>query len=139
MPTNPPKQKKILVLDTDADRLVVLEQMLEDAGYDTTTTWDVRSAKELLASDGFNLVLIGEHPPEIDCSEIVDTLWSKVPAIPCVIMRSARSWFALEDRYPGAHSAVSTCTLGDVVDHVRHCLRTSGEEDCAEAKCVATA
>jgi DNA-binding NtrC family response regulator len=136
---SPLKRKKILVLDTDADRLVVVEQMLEDAGYDTTITWDVRSAKELLAGDGFSLVLIGEHPPEIDRSEIVEAVWSKSPAIPCVIMRSARSWFAFEDRTPGAYSAVSRCTLSDVVDHVKHCLQPSAEEDCATAKCVSAA
>ena len=139
MPTNSPTRKKLLVLDTDADRLLVLQQMLEDAGYDTAITWDVQNAKELLASDGFDLVLIGEHPPEIDCSDIVEAVWSKMPAIPCVIMRPARSWFALEDRSPGAHSSLSRCTLGDVVDHIRNCLRTSVEEDRAKAKCISAA
>jgi CheY-like chemotaxis protein len=66
-----PKRKKILVLDTDPERLVILEQMLEDAGYDTTTTWDVQRAKELFAGDIFNLVLIGEHPPEISHNVIL--------------------------------------------------------------------
>jgi DNA-binding NtrC family response regulator len=132
MPT--PKRKKILVLDADADRLVVVEQMLEDAGYDTTTTWDVHSAKELLAGDGFSLVLIGEHPPDISCSDLLDTIWSKSPAIPCVVMRSARSWFALEDRSPGADAAVSKCSLSELVERINHYLRPNTEEDCVETK-----
>ena len=103
------KRKKILVLDSDADRLVVVEQMLEDAGYETTTTWDVRIAKELLAGDGYSLVLIGDHPPDIG-SDILDTVWSKSPDIHCIVLRPARSW-----------------SLSDVLDHVNHCLQSSAE------------
>ena len=126
-------RKKILIVDSDANRLIVLEQMLEDAGYDTTTTWHVRRAKALLASDDFSLVLLGEHPPEISRADILETIWSKAPAIPCIVMRSAPSSSEMEDHSSSAHAAVSKCTLNDVIEKINHCLRTGVEAECDSA------
>lgn len=45
-----PGRKRILVLDTDPELLISLEQILEDGGYATTTTWDTGESLDLLDS-----------------------------------------------------------------------------------------
>jgi ActR/RegA family two-component response regulator len=49
------RPKRVLVLDFDHDLLITLERVLEDAGFRTTTTWDVKEGVALLQS-GFRLL-----------------------------------------------------------------------------------
>lgn len=121
-------RKRILVLDYDADRLIVIERMLETAGYETTTTWDQGQARELLRDDNFNLVLIGEHPPEISGTDVLNTVWSRRAPIPCVVMRSAPRWFEVENRCSAGSSSVLRCTLAEVVDRIKRLLDVSSTD-----------
>ncbi len=121
-------RKRILVLDYDADRLILIERMLETAGYETITTWDLGEARELLGGNNFNLVLIGEHPPDISSTDVLNTVWTHRPTIPCVVMRSAPSWFEVENRCPAASPSVSRCTLAEVVDRIKRLLDVSSTD-----------
>jgi len=67
---------RVLILDTDADVLITLQQVLEHAKLDTTTTWDENEARQLLHTRSFDLVLIGDHPPEVDAPAILRDLGS---------------------------------------------------------------
>jgi len=118
-----PGRKRILIVDTDAERLLALEHMLEDAGFDTTTTWDSKAAIDLVSGDGFNLVLIGEHPPEINRADILEAVWSKSHAIPCVVMRCSKGCFELEDGEESASDKPRRSTLADVIDRISYCLQ----------------
>ena len=42
------QRKKILVADCHEDVLIVLERLLEDAGFDTTTVWTARDLLRLV-------------------------------------------------------------------------------------------
>jgi CheY-like chemotaxis protein len=46
-------QRKILVADCHEDVLIVLEKLLEHAGFDTTTVWTARDALNLVDSLAF--------------------------------------------------------------------------------------
>ena len=52
-------RRRVLILDLDQDTLLTLQHVLEDAGVDTTVTWDETEARQLLKSSRFDLVLLG--------------------------------------------------------------------------------
>ena len=96
-------KQNILVLDSDPQFLIALERVLEGEGFNTTTTWDVRQAIALLGSAHFDVLLVGEHPPELKSAELLKRLRSEHQAVPCLVMRPAA-------RYP--FEAQYLCTLG---------------------------
>ena len=59
-----PSRKKILVADCHEDVLIILERLLEDAGFDTTTVWTAKEALTLLDSHAFDLVLVNKYLPD---------------------------------------------------------------------------
>ena len=65
---------RVLILDTDPDTLIILQHVLEHAKVDTTITWDKTEAGQLLESKSFNLIVIGDHPPELDAAAILQDL-----------------------------------------------------------------
>ena len=68
------RTRRVLVLDTDPETLIPLQQVLEQAEIDTTITWDEMEAWQLLGDGGFDLVLIGDHPPELNAAAILNNL-----------------------------------------------------------------
>jgi len=42
--------RRVLILDTDPGALIALQQVLEQASFDTTITWDETKARRLLAA-----------------------------------------------------------------------------------------
>lgn len=63
--------RRVLILDTDPDALITLQQVLEHAKVDTTITWDEAEARQLLAARSFDLLIVGDHPPELDAAAIL--------------------------------------------------------------------
>ena len=61
---------KVLILDHDPDVLILLQHVLENAGLDTTITWDAAEARELTLKTTFDVILIGDHPPEL-CAKTI--------------------------------------------------------------------
>lgn len=51
--------------------------MLEDAGFDTTTTWDVTDLTRCSECDFFHLLIVGDHPPQMDAEAILKDLRGK--------------------------------------------------------------
>ena len=66
------KLPRVLILDTDPHTLITLQHALEQAEFDTIITRDEAEACQLLETSRFDLILIGNHPPELDASAIVD-------------------------------------------------------------------
>jgi CheY-like chemotaxis protein len=81
------RSRRVLILDCDADCLIRLQHVLEDAGIDTTITWDKKEACQLLENQPFDLVVIGDHPPELDCAAILDDLSFRGMCPPVLILR----------------------------------------------------
>jgi len=79
--------RRVLILDSDADWLIRLQHVFEGAGIDTTITWDKREACRWLENDPFDLVVIGDHPPELDPATILDDLSFRGVCPPVLILR----------------------------------------------------
>lgn len=77
---------RVLILDVDQDTLIRLEKALEDAGFDTTSTWDAAEARQLLASNYFDLLVVGDHPPEVDAGAILRDLRAQRNSCACFIL-----------------------------------------------------
>ena len=89
--------RRTLILDTDPDTLITLQHMLEDGGIDATITWDEAEACQLLASVPFDLMLIGDHPPELNAAAILDHLSFRGMCPPVVILKGIASKKDAED------------------------------------------
>ncbi len=68
---------RVLILDVDSETLITLQHVLENAGIDTTITWDPREARQLLKNRRFDLVIVGDRPPELDAAAIFRDLSSQ--------------------------------------------------------------
>jgi CheY-like chemotaxis protein len=79
---------KALILDSDADALITLQCTLEDGGVDTTITWDNAEARNLVRTTPFDVMLIGDHPPEISVENTVRDLRLGGVLSPCLVLRT---------------------------------------------------
>ena len=78
---------RVLILDMDPDTLTNLQRLLEEAELDATITWDKVEACQLLETTRFDLILIGDHPPELDSAAILDALSFRGTCPPVLILR----------------------------------------------------
>ena len=82
---------RVLILDTDPHILITLQHALEKAEIDTTITWDEAEACQLLETSHFDLILVGDHPPELDAAAIVDDLSFRGTCPSVLILRTVIS------------------------------------------------
>ncbi len=114
------QRTKVLALDSDPEFLVALEHVLEAAGLDTTTTWDAAEAISLLASEPFAVLLVGEHPPEVCCTEVLKRL-QDIKRCPVLIVLETDSR-QLEAQYlcaVGAYAVIPKWKYERIVETVR--------------------
>lgn len=77
---------RILILDTDAETLITLERILQDAGCDTTTTWSPIEARQLFEGSYFDFLIVGDHPPELDAAMILRDVQGQGCCGACLVM-----------------------------------------------------
>lgn len=82
-------RRTALIVDMDEAVLISVERLLEDEGIDTSTTWDPRHALAMLRSRHYDVLLLAEHPPEIDCRHILRQLRESGDQTPTIVMQSA--------------------------------------------------
>ncbi len=104
-------RKRILLVDLDELVLIQLQKVLEDAGFDTTTTWELREARELLRSCPFDMLLVGDHPPEIPAGDLLKQVRDTHSGIQCMVLQSAA---------PAAHDYFRSLGALAVVAKHRH-------------------
>jgi CheY-like chemotaxis protein len=119
----PATRKRILIVDNDEDVLIALEQELEGQGFETTTEWSLPEGLETLAANQFDLLLVGDHPPELNCERLLKLLRRQRVAIPCVVLHSAaRHPFSAEYlRFLGASGVACKWNFAEVLDEVCKC------------------
>lgn len=78
---------RTLILDTDPDTLITLQRVLEEAGIDATVTWDEMEARHLIENAPFDLLLIGDHPPELNAAAMIDDLSLRGTCPPVLILK----------------------------------------------------
>jgi len=116
--------RRVLILDFDATTLITLEQLLEEAGFNTTTTWNPGEAYLLLEQDFFDLIVVGDHRPQIDVHAILHRLENLNRLIPCIVMR-AQPDFSVNPKWSRLVSTVSGCTGSAVLEKVHRRLARS--------------
>jgi len=114
---------RVLILDTDPHTLITLQHALEKAEIDTTITWDEAEACQLLETSHFDLILVGDHPPELDAAAIVDDLSFRGTCPSVLILRTVISEKVAEGfRRLGAIGVVPKLDLLAVLDQVTKTL-----------------
>ena len=117
-------RNRILIVDNDEKVLIALERALEQEGYETQTAWDLPEGLEALAEGGFHLLVVGDHPPELNCERVLKVLHREGVGLPVVVMHS-------KPRHPfaeafvthlGAAGVVCKWNEREVVETVRNCL-----------------
>ena len=81
------KRRRALLLDTDPDTLITLQHALEEADIDATVTWDEMEACQLIEATPFDLILVGDHPPELNAAAMLDDLSLRGTCPPVLILR----------------------------------------------------
>jgi len=112
---------RILILDCDPEFLIEVEHLLESDGFDTTVTWDVWEAIALLASREFDVILVGEHPPEVRSKEILESLRAMHKPTPCIVLQGEQT-YPFQGEYLcslGAYGVIPKWEYRTVVKHVR--------------------
>ncbi len=112
---------RVLICDFDADTLIRLEQLLENAGFDTTTTWDSTDLGRF-SDAGFDLLVISDHPPQMNAEVILSNLW--VRGVPCLVLEASAGTSNIERlRSLGAIAVVPRWNDTAILGHVQTSLR----------------
>lgn len=117
-------RRKILVADCHDDTLIILEKLLEDAGFDTTTVWTAKDALSLVDAHVFDLVLVNKYLPDVQCDELLKELHRRDESIAFIVMMPSEpemtDFTNLE--LLGARDVVCKRAYRQVVETVRECL-----------------
>jgi DNA-binding response OmpR family regulator len=118
------KRKRILIADCHEDVLIILERLLEDAGFDTTTVWTAAAALKLIESRTFDLVLVNEHLPDAECEDVLKALRKRGVQTPCIVMQPGAPEIVDVTRFGalGATDIVPKNCFRRIVEIVRECL-----------------
>jgi DNA-binding response OmpR family regulator len=109
-------KKHILIADSDEQTLIELERLLQDEGFETTTAWTTSETVDLLTNEQFDLLLVADHPPELNCEQVLRRRHAGGAKVPLVVLET-------EPRHPfaepylvtlGADSFVQKWRTGDV-------------------------
>jgi CheY-like chemotaxis protein len=63
---------RVLILDNDEFVLIELERILEDAGFQTTITWDMREAAQFLSTYAYDFVLLADRFSGTEAERILE-------------------------------------------------------------------
>ncbi len=95
------KRTRVLIVDNDEQLLISLERLLEDEGIEAATTWSAQQGLELLLSIGFDVLLMGDHLPDLSCEQLLREIQRRgVPASILVMesepasLTSSQSYFS---------------------------------------------
>ncbi|MGB8064143.1 MAG: hypothetical protein WCF26_19800 [Candidatus Sulfotelmatobacter sp.] len=113
---------RILICDTDVETLISLERLLEDAGFDTTTTWNAVDLARCAERESFHLLIIGDHPPQLDAEAILKDL--RGIDVPCLVLNwDVRACDMERLRPAGAMAVVSRRNLASILEQAEACLQ----------------
>jgi DNA-binding NtrC family response regulator len=105
---NHDNSRKALIVDSDEVVLIALERLLESDGIGTTTTWSGQQALELLKSDGFDLLLIGDRVTELSCEQLLREIQRQGSSALILVMESAGSRAPSTAQYFASLGAAAT-------------------------------
>jgi DNA-binding response OmpR family regulator len=119
------KYCRILMLDYDQDTLMTLEQILQDAGFYTTTTRNPGEAKRLLEGNYFDLLILGDHPPLLEAAKILRDVQRGCGA--CVILSDNFGSQVKEFAGLGVLAVISRLDHAHIVEVMRQHSQSSSQ------------
>lgn len=128
------QRKRALIVDNDEQVLIALERLLEDEEVETVTTWSAEEALRLATSHQFDILLAGDHLPDLSCEELLRELQRSGAGLPVLVLESVASRAPSIASYYislGANAAVRKWNFGEIVAHVKATL--PGEKRAAKA------
>lgn len=77
--------KRVLVVDNNEDEVRSFLSMLENAGYDVTTTWSGLEAIELLKKNPFDILVVSDYLADLYVGDFLKRV-DQLPARPCSLV-----------------------------------------------------
>jgi CheY-like chemotaxis protein len=123
----------VLVVESDAQRLLRDEEVLAALGYEPvgfTSVADARAACEA-ASERFDLILLGHLAPATAMLEVSTVLHELAPTVPILLATSSADEFRANELIRAGVSDIVPwpITAGDIAVSLRDCLRRSVARD----------
>lgn len=120
-------RKRILIADCHEEVLIVLEKMLEDVGFDTTTVWTAKDALQVVESQDFDLALINEYLPDAECEELLRAFHKRGAEVPCIVMQPSAPEITDIRTFQelGARDVVCKRGYQRIVEAVSRCLAST--------------
>ncbi len=121
------ERRRVLVVDGHEDVLMLLERLLEDCGYDTTTTWTGKEALAAASGTVFDLILMNEYLPDMDAEDFIPALRHRAICAPCVVMEPSAVDISNTAQFLAAGAVAVVCkwSHAKVVEAVRAQLTPS--------------
>ena len=82
------RKKTVLIVDNSESILVTIQEMLENAGFETRTTWSGHEALALLQSQEFDVLLVDDYLPDLHASDFLYRV-GRLPIQPWVVVMQA--------------------------------------------------
>lgn len=77
--------QRVLIVDNNERILWTFEEMLENAGFDTRTTWSGHEALALLQSEDFDVLLVDDYLPDLHASDFLERV-GRLPIQPWIVV-----------------------------------------------------
>jgi len=79
------KKENILIVDNDDRVLWQFQELLENAGFNTQTTWSGREALALLKNGEFDTLLVDDYLPDLHSHDFLERV-SHMPCQPTIVI-----------------------------------------------------
>jgi len=79
------KKENVLIVDNDDRVLWQFQELLENAGFNTQTTWSGREALALLKSGEFDTLLVDDYLPDLHSHDFLERV-SHMPRQPMIVI-----------------------------------------------------
>jgi CheY-like chemotaxis protein len=79
------RKVNVLIVDNDDRILWKFQQLLEDAGFNTTATWSGHEALGLLRSGVFDVLLVDDYLPDLHSHNFLEQV-NRLPIQPSIVV-----------------------------------------------------
>jgi len=96
-------KKRVLIVDNNERALCAVQEALEDAGFDTRTTWSGYEALEWLQSNAFDVLVVDDYLPDLHAGDFLNRVACLAMQPRIIVMQACA---------PTAHSVRHYAALG---------------------------
>ena len=108
-------KRRVLIVDNNERILWTLQEALENAGFDTRTTWSGHEALALLKSKEFDVLLVDDYLPDLHASDFLNRV-GRLPIQPWIVVMQGATPTASDLRYYALLGASAVINKRDPVE-----------------------